>query len=191
MVSLNAGSLGLFGGRLCLDFVNTANRGSAGIEREFLDSCDDLLVWGRRVGLLAAGQQPRSDSRTWRSCLVLRESLHRLLSPDSRREPASDDIERLNKAMALGARHARLVAGEGGVTYDAGDSPEAWLVGPVAWSASELLTSGQIDHVKTCPGNHCGWLFLDTSRGHTRRWCSMTTCGNRAKARAHYERQQA
>ena len=191
MVSLGAGSLGLFGGRLCLDFVNTANRGGDGIEREFLEDHDDLLAWGRHVGLLASGQQGETDAGALRSCLALRESLHRLLSPVSRGEPASDDIERLNKAMALGARHARLVASEGGVNYDGGVRIEAWLMGPVAWSASELLTSGQIDHVNTCPGNHCGWLFLDTSRGHTRRWCSMTTCGNRAKARAHYERHQS
>ncbi|MEM7123654.1 MAG: CGNR zinc finger domain-containing protein [Pseudomonadota bacterium] len=188
MVSVGAGSLGLFGGRLCLDFVNTANRGGDGIEREFLGDHDDLWAWGRHVGLLAPGHQRTTDTGTMSSCLALRESLHRLLSPDSRCDHAREDIERLNKAMALGARHARLVASEGGVTYDAGARLETWLMGPVAWSASELLTSGQVGNVKTCPGTHCGWLFLDTSRGHTRRWCSMTTCGNRAKARAHYER---
>lgn len=191
MVSPSAGSLGLFGGRLCLDFVNTANRGAEGIEREFLAGPNDILTWGRHVGLLATGHQGKTDSQILRSCLALRESLHRLLSPGGRLRPADDDLEQLNRAMALGSRHSRLVVGEGTVTYATNDSPEAWLMGPVAWSASELLTSGQVEHVKTCPGTHCGWLFLDTSRGFKRRWCSMTTCGNRAKARAHYERHQA
>jgi predicted RNA-binding Zn ribbon-like protein len=54
------------------------------------------------------------------------------------------------------------------------------------WSASELLVSGDREHVRTCPGHNCGWLFLD--RSGRRRWCLMATCGNRAKARRHAER---
>ena len=100
MVSLSAGSLGLFGGRLCLDFVNTANRGADGIEREFLAGPDDILTWGHHVGLLATGHHVKMPSQTLRSCLALRESLHRLLSPGGRRKVADDDLERLNRAMA-------------------------------------------------------------------------------------------
>ena len=56
----------------------------------------------------------------------------------------------------------------------------------VAWAAGELLTSGELDRVKACPGDECGWLFLD--RSGRRRWCSMDSCGNRAKVRAHAAR---
>ena len=200
METLRSGSLGLFGGRLCLDFVNTANRHGDGIDREFLETYDDLVAWGRHVGLLAsvdgraAARFPEADTTeaalAFDACLQLRECLHRLLLPGGRRNPAGADLERLNQALTRGAHHSRLVADGEGFAYAVDDDALAWLMGSVAWSASELLTSGQIDHVKTCPGTHCGWLFLDTSRGHTRRWCSMTTCGNRAKARAHYERHQ-
>jgi predicted RNA-binding Zn ribbon-like protein len=44
--------------------------------------------------------------------------------------------------------------------------------------------------VGECEGEGCSWLFLDTSRNRSRRWCSMEDCGNRAKARRHYERRQ-
>ncbi len=59
----------------------------------------------------------------------------------------------------------------------------------VARSSAELLISEDLMRVKECPENDgCGWLFVDTSRNHKRRWCDMEGCGNRAKARRHYER---
>src|ERR671930_579256 len=69
----------------------------------------------------------------------------------------------------------------------------AWVaddvLAPVVWSAAELLTSGPLERVRECPGDDtCGWLFLDTSRNGSRRWCDMRTCGNRAKARRYYRR---
>lgn len=63
-------------------------------------------------------------------------------------------------------------------------SADAGLPAPVyavAWSASELLVSPALGRVRACPGSSCGWLFLD--RAGRRRWCTMSTCGNRSKAR--------
>ncbi|HLI50521.1 MAG TPA: CGNR zinc finger domain-containing protein [Thermomicrobiaceae bacterium] len=62
---------------------------------------------------------------------------------------------------------------------------------PVAYSAAQLLASTRLDRVRQCAGDDCGWLFLDTSRNHSRRWCDMSDCGNRAKARRHYRRARA
>jgi len=63
---------------------------------------------------------------------------------------------------------------------------------PVAASAAELLVSGDdLSRVRVCglyEDGECGWLFVDQTRSHTRRWCSMKDCGNRAKARRHYHR---
>ncbi|MCB0153982.1 MAG: CGNR zinc finger domain-containing protein, partial [Anaerolineae bacterium] len=55
-------------------------------------------------------------------------------------------------------------------------------------SAAELLTSDRLNRVGQCAGESCGWLFLDTTRNHSRRWCEMEHCGNRAKAKRHYRR---
>ena len=59
---------------------------------------------------------------------------------------------------------------------------------PVAKSAADLLVSHKLERVSTCQGETCGWLFLDMSKNHSRRWCSMSDCGNTAKARRHYHR---
>ncbi len=59
----------------------------------------------------------------------------------------------------------------------------------VGLSAVSVLTAAQeLERVELCPGEDCGWLFLDESKNRRRRWCSMETCGNRAKARRHYQR---
>jgi len=60
---------------------------------------------------------------------------------------------------------------------------------PVARAAADLLQSEQLERVGECADDRgCGYLFLDTSRNHSRRWCSMESCGNRAKARSHDRR---
>jgi len=64
----------------------------------------------------------------------------------------------------------------------------------VLWSvtltAADLLTSGDLSQVRLCDGEDCGWLFLDTSRNHSRHWCDMKDCGNRAKVRRFRTRRQ-
>ena len=60
-----------------------------------------------------------------------------------------------------------------------------WLI---AESAAGLVVSDALGHVRTCEADTCRWLFLDTSKNHTRRWCNMKVCGNRAKARRFQER---
>jgi predicted RNA-binding Zn ribbon-like protein len=55
-----------------------------------------------------------------------------------------------------------------------------WLL---VQSASELLTGEAVQRVLACANQECRWLFLDTSKNHTRRWCDMKICGNRIKVR--------
>ncbi len=64
------------------------------------------------------------------------------------------------------------------------------MLWPVVWSAGQLLTSPDVARVKTCANDRCGWLFLDASRKHNRKWCEMGVCGNRAKARRFYRRRK-
>jgi CGNR zinc finger/Putative stress-induced transcription regulator len=61
-------------------------------------------------------------------------------------------------------------------------------VGLIAAAAAKVAIEGRLDRVKICPADDCRWAFYDTSRNHSRQWCSMEVCGNRAKARAHRER---
>jgi predicted RNA-binding Zn ribbon-like protein len=64
------------------------------------------------------------------------------------------------------------------------------MLWPLAQSAGALLTGDQRARVRECSGHDCRWLFLDLSRNHSRRWCDMNDCGNRAKARRHYQRRR-
>jgi predicted RNA-binding Zn ribbon-like protein len=68
-------------------------------------------------------------------------------------------------------------------------SPDALLL-PIAKAMAELVCDEDFSHVKACEGRGCTLMFLDRTRGHARRWCSMSVCGNRAKQAAHRERAQ-
>jgi predicted RNA-binding Zn ribbon-like protein len=56
----------------------------------------------------------------------------------------------------------------------------------VLWSAADLLTGARLARIRRCANDRCLYLFVDDSRNGTRRWCSMSMCGNRAKAHRHY-----
>jgi predicted RNA-binding Zn ribbon-like protein len=62
---------------------------------------------------------------------------------------------------------------------------------PIVRDAAEFLTSHDRELARICAGDPCGFIFLDTSPNRTRRWCVMQDCGNRAKARRHYQRRRA
>ena len=53
-------------------------------------------------------------------------------------------------------------------------------------SGVRLFEPLRLERVKICP--NCHWLYFDESRNRSRRWCDMNVCGNRAKARRHYDR---
>jgi predicted RNA-binding Zn ribbon-like protein len=64
------------------------------------------------------------------------------------------------------------------------------MLWPVLRSAAELLTSDRMDRVRLCSAEDCDWLFLDSSRNRSRRWCDMAVCGNRSKVRRFRQTQQ-
>jgi predicted RNA-binding Zn ribbon-like protein len=99
----------------------------------------------------------------------------------------------VNAGLSQSLGQARLHAGPTGFTWGWADNPGALdrLLWPVMQSAAELLTSDLVARVGECQDDRgCGWLFIDTSRNRSRRWCSMGGCGNRAKAHRHYQRTQ-
>jgi predicted RNA-binding Zn ribbon-like protein len=65
------------------------------------------------------------------------------------------------------------------------------MLAPVLWSAADLLTHAGRRRVRRCANNACLWLFVDESKAGTRRWCDMSSCGNRAKSRRHYLKTKA
>lgn len=196
-------SLRLVAGDPSLDFVNTVTRRLTSHPIEFLRDFDSLLAWGLHAGLLSAAEQeaaaiagaPARIARSvHRRALVLREALYVIFEAcaDARQLPG-EALGALEADVARAAKVRRLVA-DGPVASWSWPREDASLVlARVAFAAAELLTAARIGTVRRCAGaaDGCGWLFLDESRGRTRRWCSMEMCGNRAKVRAHYRRTRA
>lgn len=191
------------GGHPALDFVNTwAGWGevpSVPEGSEFLKTYDHLAAWASVSGLVeadsASALRRRARSRKAEAEAILKDArrfrtdLHSLVLDPS--DPSA--LRGVNTVVLRAAAHAELtpVAGARATGAHAG---HRWMVGgglerpllAVAWAASDLLTQHDLTDIGTCPGDHCGWVFLDP-RGR-RRWCSMQWCGNRAKVRAHAER---
>jgi predicted RNA-binding Zn ribbon-like protein len=191
------------GGRLCLDFVNSVNWDSDTREAERFFEYTDLVRWGQFAGSLterdaellrrAAERRSQRAARIYRWALDLRAVLHRIFSAvASGTSPQTTDLAALNRALEQGLAKSKLVPGGDGFTWAWAGKENALerVLWPVVWSAAELLTSEKLGRVGQCAGDSCGWLFLDTSRNRSRRWCEMAHCGNRAKARRHYQRQQ-
>ena len=85
-------------------------------------------------------------------------------------------------------RIGSLVIGGASVEFSGDEDALECMLCPVVRDAADLLTSRELERVGRCADERCGWLFVDTSRNRSRRWCSMESCGNRAKARRHYRK---
>jgi predicted RNA-binding Zn ribbon-like protein len=102
-----------------------------------------------------------------------------------------EDMHLLNAALARALAHVRLDAtAQGCVRVWAGNGDHLdRMLWPVLRSAMDILTNAEErERIHKCESPTCDWLFLDTSRNRSRRWCNMQSCGNRAKARRYYER---
>ncbi|MEV0798958.1 CGNR zinc finger domain-containing protein [Kribbella sp. NPDC050281] len=176
-----------------LDFVNTRSdwttRGPA--RTEWLTSYEAFLIWTSYVGLVPpatvfrlieqAGGKPTEAARRLHTTLEFRTELYDVLTGQA----TDESFEAVARVIERASGRRQLVLADDGPVWEL---PEdlALPLDNLALLAGELLTGPSRAHVRMCPGESCGWLFLDP-RGR-RRWCSMSTCGNRAKVRAHAAR---
>jgi predicted RNA-binding Zn ribbon-like protein len=94
------------------------------------------------------------------------------------------DVQTLNAAWLDGQQHTRVMQLGKRLVVGWDDNPTLRSISRrLTTSAVTLLTSADMSRIRMCSGDQCDWLFLDTSRNHLRRWCSMDECGNRAKMR--------
>jgi predicted RNA-binding Zn ribbon-like protein len=190
----------LSAGQLCLDFTNTLN-GSRAQPRERLTSYPHLVAWGRQAGLLTVAEERRllraatenvsAAAATLDRAIALREAIFRSVAAIVHDQPpAADDLALLNAELTAAMSRLRVVQTPDGLVWDwQTDGPALdRMLWPVARSAADLLTSDDLDRIRLCASEECDWLFMDMSRNRSRRWCSMSDCGNRAKARRHYQR---
>jgi predicted RNA-binding Zn ribbon-like protein len=188
------------GGALCLDFCNTMCGSRENIPREKLHSIEDFIAWSEQAGLITAPEADRLRREASRltphvsqdvlnRATELREALYRIFRAAGKgKSPAETDLAILNAELEASLSRLRIgkPKGEKGFQWQ-WQADELRLdnpLGPIARSAADLLTHGHaLQQVGQCHGDNCGWLFVDLSKNHSRRWCDMRDCGNRAKVR--------
>jgi predicted RNA-binding Zn ribbon-like protein len=185
----------LIAGHPALDFVNTLDwRFRESGAEELLLSYDHLVHFARQSNLLSAKQAQRlrktcdesSKSRALNASRDLREAIAGVLyATAEKRKSPTQSIRKLDKYFKEALLQKKLVWNSNrieSVWADAEYDPRfpLWLLSS---SASDLMTSDAAREIRTCDNAECRWMFLDTSKSHTRRWCDMKICGNRMKAR--------
>jgi predicted RNA-binding Zn ribbon-like protein len=194
----------LTGGLLCLDFANTVDDRTEVHPQELLNSYNDLVSWSEQAQVLTeheaqrllekAACRPSEASKVLQQAVAIRETIFRIFKAVAEDEsPEDKDLVSLSAAVADAQNHAQIVQKANGFIWDwagnAGDLDR--MLWPVVRSAADFLTSDELDTVRVCASDSCNWLFLDTSKNHSRRWCNMKSCGNREKARRFYERKKS
>jgi predicted RNA-binding Zn ribbon-like protein len=201
----------LCGGHPALDFVNSLDqrfdeRGSV----ESLCEYGDLLRFTQQTSLLHTRQvrrlgntvTPEAAARALRAARELREAMAATFygCVDGRAPPPAD-IRTFERYFRAASAHQELLwkqpaensSGRSAMAWDWGrfESNAELPVWIMSQSASQLMLSDAMDRVRACGVDTCRWLFLDTSKNHTRRWCKMKVCGNRMKARRFQARREA
>jgi predicted RNA-binding Zn ribbon-like protein len=196
-----ASNVELVGGRLCLDFANTVSTRSEGLGREYLNSYDDLLVWVQRAGILAedevqglrerAARYPELAAAALQRAIAFRETIYRFFSATAKaKEPKGADLAEMNRVVQEALSRLAITPSAEGYEWSWVTDEEELdgMLWPIARSAAELLTSRELGRVRRCAREGCDWLFVDRSKNQSRRWCSMSLCGSRVKARRYYRR---
>jgi predicted RNA-binding Zn ribbon-like protein len=192
----------LVGGALCLDFVNTVDPRHAVDRHDYLNDYGALVAWAFHAGVVEesearrllnrAKRKPDEGRNVWQRAIRLRESIYRVFSDVAEQRPAqAHALACLNRELRDAMANTTIVASPKALLWRWDEvrsrlDPVLW---PIVRSAADLLVEGPLDRIRECPGEgNCGWLFVDLSKNAKRRWCDMSSCGNRAKARRYYAR---
>ena len=196
----------LVGDHLALDFLNTVAR-PQGKEIDWLGDGNDLLDWLKQAGAIepAAVARMRESQRSAlddvaRQARQFRQWLHKFVTARMGKplRATAAALTPLNQLLARDASFEQVQA--------AGDDAEpaqrlhlrrihrwkspAELLEPIAAAVADLICNQDFRLIRSCEGAGCILLFLDRTKAHGRRWCSMAVCGNRAKAAAHRDRRR-
>jgi predicted RNA-binding Zn ribbon-like protein len=184
------------------DFLNTADTEN-GFLVEKLPTLDDALGWFVDRGVIhregadraraRVAAQPADGAKDLDRVHHVRDALREVAEAIAeQRVPRASSLTTVNRAL-----HARqvieLVPGPDGCYVDhrhVGDPIDDALARLADPLVSEL-TAGEPERIRVCASDTCQWIFYDASRTGRRRWCDMSTCGNRAKAARHRARARA
>ena len=185
----------LIAGDASLDFVNTLDwRFRESGTEELIGSYDELIGFCEQSGELTAKQarglrrevSASAGEKVLRAARELREAAAEFFYSElEERKPSAATIVALERIFKDAHQQQRLRRGEMGVRWDwpEGEVAPELPVWTLALRAEALMTSERLQALRECGNPECRWLFMDTSKNHTRRWCDMKICGNRMKAR--------
>lgn len=177
-----------YGDHPALDLMNTVMQINGGPVDSW-QSDADVMKWLAEAGFPAGASAPAGLLAVARS---LRETVRSLIQ--ARKAGQKLDVAPLNALLAHAHRHLELVPqAAGGLVAEAryaADTPQR-LLAPLAESAAQLLANGDFGLVRKCEDDQCSLWFLDRTKSHRRRWCSMALCGNRHKVASFRQRQKA
>ena len=194
----------IVGGHPALDLVNTVGSRRGRDATDYLVTYDDLLRWATRQGVLGADDvaplRPLAQAKCDHAASALarakrlRECLWRLVTAvQGGQGPAREDLALLTREV-LRAQQSRVLAWTGaGCTWGwtAAAGLDAVTV-RVAWAAAELLAmNANPPRLRECEDRTCGWLFLDTTRNGSRRWCTAEECGSLSRVTRFRARRKA
>lgn len=178
------------GNHPALDFVNTlSHRVDPSLCEDRMVTVEDLRSWAERAGLRPATeaiQIERQDhgARLVLDARVLREAAHEaLLARVRKQDPSVSAIIAIVEQVKCIRKGISFASPSDIASCSATIESDESLLGVIALQILDALFRLPVERLGTCPA--CGWMFLDVTRGGRRRWCSMATCGNRAKVRRH------
>jgi predicted RNA-binding Zn ribbon-like protein len=181
----NENHLDFVGDDLAINFINT-RRMVEGQLRDTLQSDSDVKAWLRRLEVpVAKGSLPFGDGVLLNEARELREIA--LAAVQDRKSGKKPWLVALNRFLANAPSHAVLTTDDARnlrVTRVYGKETVEAFLAPVAEAVADLLADGDFNRVRLCEGNACVLWFYDRTKGHRRRWCTSTGCGNRAKVAA-------
>jgi predicted RNA-binding Zn ribbon-like protein len=193
----------LIGGNVCLDFINTLDDRPSDKPKELLTDYYELARFGEDTGILTPEQldflcenvhlMPGEAAGALRRAIHLREAMYAVFSALMKGQTVPPvEMDTLNAYIQDAALHSRLVESAGRCQWRFDNMGSAFdaMLWPIARAAADLLASSDVALVRACSSETCQWYFLDTSKNHHRRWCSMKQCGNRAKVRKFYAKKK-
>jgi predicted RNA-binding Zn ribbon-like protein len=188
---------------IALSFNNTVSWQADGPANDRLETFSDLLTWAGATDLLApaeiAALQEPATRDPWAAAAALAQTrelrtvLHQILAALARhQEPEPITLRAFSQALRVAAGQLALTWRDGRLAWGhQGEVAPETIVHRIAWAAAQFMTSSELARLGLCANPECGWMFLDSTRNHSRRWCSMQDCGSRAKARRYYRRRKA
>ena len=179
----------------CLDLINTIEL-TDGVPEDRLQTAGDAIAWlserslGHEQALRDAAGRGRTDAAWLARVHETRTALREVWDAAVEGHPvAQDAVEMLNRVLAH-APQTQLQAAIAGVAvghrHDRDATAEA--LARVAQPLVAAIAAGETGRFRVCANDGCRWVFEDTSRGGRRRWCDMSSCGNRAKVRRYRSR---